>query len=55
MQLCTAVKKRIVESAKKHGVKRAPFVSCRVTQVRLPLFLFASVIAVVDLLFAVRR
>ena len=32
LALCEGVKKGIVASAKKHGVSREPFISCRVTQ-----------------------
>lgn len=32
LPLCAAVKQGIVDSAKKYGVQRTPFVSCRVTQ-----------------------
>lgn len=31
-QLCTHTKQRIADSAKKYGVQKPPFVSCRVTQ-----------------------
>lgn len=32
-KMCTAVNKRIVDDCKRHGIKRQPFISYRVTQV----------------------
>lgn len=36
-KMCTAVSKRIIAECKKHGIKKEPFISSRVTQVLIDL------------------